>query len=169
MASSVRRSVAVACDGLAGSRFLSAAPISSPASPDAQRGSRPDNAGSIAERDRVVAPLYLLARVEGQGDEPGCVQRPVLACGRGRRVRRPVSAVDQARERSLRALRPEHVAQLHPTRNAELDPFSVGAWGQQKLLGRCGRCGTKGGKRGVKSRPQDRMATLRHQKRVEDL
>ena len=45
------------------------------------------------------------------------------------------------RWRSLGKLRPDLVAQLHPTRNGELDVFTLGEWSQRKLWWRCPACG----------------------------
>ena len=51
-------------------------------------------------------------------------------------ARRPVP-----RERSLAALRPDLAAELHPTRNGDLDPYQIGASAQQKLWWQCRYCG----------------------------
>ena len=46
-----------------------------------------------------------------------------------------------ARERSLAVLRPELAAELHPTRNGDLDPYSLGASADRKLWWQCRYCG----------------------------
>jgi Probable Zinc-ribbon domain len=46
-----------------------------------------------------------------------------------------------ARERSLAVLRPELAAELHPTRNGDLDPYSLGASAHQHVWWRCRYCG----------------------------
>jgi hypothetical protein len=51
-------------------------------------------------------------------------------------ARRPV-----ARERSLAVLRPELAAELHPTRNGDLDPYSLGASADRKVWWQCRYCG----------------------------
>jgi Probable Zinc-ribbon domain len=45
------------------------------------------------------------------------------------------------RERSLAVLRPDLAAELHPTRNGELDPYQLGAGSRRRLWWRCGSCG----------------------------
>lgn len=45
------------------------------------------------------------------------------------------------RERSLAFLRPELAAELHPSRNATLDPNALGASSNLPVWWRCGRCG----------------------------
>jgi hypothetical protein len=45
------------------------------------------------------------------------------------------------RQRSLAAKHPELVAELHPTRNGELDPYQLGARSSRKIWWRCGGCG----------------------------
>jgi DNA-directed RNA polymerase subunit RPC12/RpoP len=50
--------------------------------------------------------------------------------------RRPVP-----RERSLAGLRPDLAAELHPTRNGDLDAFTVARWSVQPVWWRCGTCG----------------------------
>jgi hypothetical protein len=45
------------------------------------------------------------------------------------------------RERSLAVLRPDLAAELHPTRNGELDPYQLGAGSQRRPWWRCGTCG----------------------------
>lgn len=45
------------------------------------------------------------------------------------------------RERSLGAMRPDLAAELDPTRNLHLDPFTVGVRSGKKLWWRCSRCG----------------------------
>jgi rubrerythrin len=51
-------------------------------------------------------------------------------------TRRPVP-----RERSLVVLRPHLAAELHPTRNRELDPYQLGAAAHQKVWWQCPYCG----------------------------
>ena len=50
--------------------------------------------------------------------------------------RRPV-----ARERSLAVLRPDLAAELQPTRNGDLDAFTVARWSVQPVWWRCASCG----------------------------
>jgi rubrerythrin len=50
-------------------------------------------------------------------------------------ARRPV-----LRERSLAVLRPDLAAELHPTRNGALDPYSLGASANQNIWWRCSNC-----------------------------
>lgn len=45
------------------------------------------------------------------------------------------------RWRSLAALRPDLSAELHPTRNGDLDPFTVGQHSKRRLWWRCHECG----------------------------
>lgn len=61
----------------------------------------------------------------------------------GPRSSRPSPQRGQPRLRghSLADVRPELVAELHPARNGDLDPFSVGAWSKRKLWWLCARCG----------------------------
>lgn len=59
-----------------------------------------------------------------------CVAAAVLAASR-----------TVPRERSLPALRPDLVAQLHPTRNGSLDPATLGAGSAQKVWWTCVTCG----------------------------
>lgn len=68
------------------------------------------------------------------GDGPFGVPPPAEAGERGRRTR----AV--ARWRSLAANRPNLVAELHPTRNGELDPYRIGASSTRKLWWLCRAC-----------------------------
>ena len=46
-----------------------------------------------------------------------------------------------ARERSLAVLRPDLAAELHPTRNGDLDPHAIGTSSSLKLWWRCRGCG----------------------------
>jgi rubrerythrin len=58
--------------------------------------------------------------------------------------RRPVTPQERQwlpRWRSLAARHPELLAELHPTRNAELDPYTVGSGSTQRLWWRCRACG----------------------------
>ena len=71
----------------------------------------------------------LSTRVRGSGC-PEC--RRLASIGRRIRV---------ARERSLAALRPDLAAELHPTRNGDLDAFAVARWSVQPVWWRCGSCG----------------------------
>ncbi|HTU79411.1 MAG TPA: zinc-ribbon domain-containing protein [Solirubrobacteraceae bacterium] len=45
------------------------------------------------------------------------------------------------RERSLAAKHPELLAEWHPTRNGELDPYTIGAAAKRKVWWHCARCG----------------------------
>ena len=51
-------------------------------------------------------------------------------------TRRPVP-----RERSLVVLRPHLAAELHPTRNGDLDPYQIGVSAHQKVWWQCPYCG----------------------------
>jgi hypothetical protein len=44
------------------------------------------------------------------------------------------------RERSLAVQRPDLAAELHPTRNGDLDAYTVARWSVQPLWWRCGSC-----------------------------
>ncbi len=71
----------------------------------------------------------LSTRVRGHGC-PEC--RRLASIGRRSRV---------TCERSLAVLRPDLAAELHPTRNGDLDPFAVARWSVQPVWWRCGSCG----------------------------
>jgi DNA-directed RNA polymerase subunit RPC12/RpoP len=45
------------------------------------------------------------------------------------------------RERSLAARRPDLAGELHPTRNENLDPWTVGAWSKRAVWWVCSACG----------------------------
>ena len=68
-------------------------------------------------------------RAAGHGC-PRCAQQRVAA------ARRRVP-----RERSLAAIHPDLVAQLHPTRNGELDPYSLGVNTRRDVWWQCPDCG----------------------------
>jgi rubrerythrin len=105
---------------------------------------------------------HLLA--EWHGDRNRGIDPRVLAAGSARRVwwrcRRcgcewAASIVDRGRgtgcprcarrtvprERSLAILRPELAAELHPSRNAALDPYALGASSNLPVWWRCSSCG----------------------------
>jgi hypothetical protein len=63
------------------------------------------------------------------------------ACGRARQ-RQAMLAV-ASREQSVVARRPDLVAEWHPTRNGDLDPFSVKPASEQKIWWRCADCATE--------------------------
>jgi predicted nucleic acid-binding Zn-ribbon protein len=56
------------------------------------------------------------------------------------------------RERSLAVRRPDLAAELHPTRNGELDPHTLGAASNQKVWWQCAACGHE-----WRTRVSDRM------------
>ncbi len=68
-------------------------------------------------------------RSEGRGC-PSCARSVVLAAARL-----------VSRERSLGVLNPMLAAELHPTRNGTLDPYTLGANAKQKVWWMCGGCG----------------------------
>ncbi|MGO9954394.1 MAG: zinc-ribbon domain-containing protein [Solirubrobacteraceae bacterium] len=68
--------------------------------------------------------------------EPGFGEISAEVRERGARVPRRLG-----RWRSLAATRPEVAAELHPTRNGELDPFAVWPYSSRELWWRCSGCG----------------------------
>jgi rubrerythrin len=81
----------------------------------------------VSERLRV----HTLARIAaGELQTRNGYDKPPGGPGRGVR-----------RERSLAALRPELLAELHPTRNPGLDPFRIGVKSGKRLWWRCATCG----------------------------
>jgi len=65
------------------------------------------------------------------------------ACARRRSIAALIehSRATVAPERSLAAIRPDLLAEWHPTRNAGLDPNAVAAGARQKVWWRCNECG----------------------------
>ena len=61
------------------------------------------------------------------------------ACARRRQGARP--AYTAPREQSLAALYPQLLAEWHPTRNAELDPFALRPGSGRRVWWRCAGCG----------------------------
>jgi transposase-like protein len=70
------------------------------------------------------------------GELPALPAPPASAEQRREMARRRISP-----GRSLAALRPDLLRELHPTRNGELDPYTLGPSSLQKLWWRCGACG----------------------------
>ncbi len=68
--------------------------------------------------------------------EPGFGEISAEVRERGARVPRRLG-----RWRSLAATRPELAAELHPTRNGELDPFAVWPYSSREVWWRCSGCG----------------------------
>jgi rubrerythrin len=95
----------------------------------------------------------------------GC---PVCAVARRAEANRQVS-----HERSLAAKRPELLRELHPTRNAALDPTKLGAGSGQKVWWHCPECGhdwkadptTRARGRGCPACARRRQARLASQQR----
>jgi transposase-like protein len=69
------------------------------------------------------------------GELPAPPTPPASAEERRERARRRISP-----GRSMAALRPDLVRELHPTRNGELDPYMLGPSSLQKLWWRCPEC-----------------------------
>jgi rubrerythrin len=97
------------------------------------------------------AAFHLLKKVatvtEGSSDLYRANAKRRLAAGElpsaegTRTARNTPGAQPVPRWRSLAQLRPDLAAELHPTRNAELDPHTLGAWSSRKVWWRCSRCG----------------------------
>jgi rubrerythrin len=62
-------------------------------------------------------------------------------CPRCAQQRRNQTNAQVPRERSLAVKHPELLRELHPTRNADLDPYALGAGSGQKIWWRCPACG----------------------------
>ena len=62
------------------------------------------------------------------------------ALGGGRRLPK-LPRRGAPRQRSLAVLRPDLAAQLHPTRNGDLDPHAVGLHSRRVVWWRCPGCG----------------------------
>ena len=65
-------------------------------------------------------------------------------------------------ERSLAGRRPELAAELHPTRNGDLDPYALGAASSRNVWWRCGACGHERRRRsptGRRARPVQSAGT----------
>jgi predicted nucleic acid-binding Zn-ribbon protein len=75
----------------------------------------------------------VLGRSAQGGGCPDCGPRAAADSPR-HRPRRPLH------ERSLAALRPDLVNELHPTRNAGLDPCTIGVWSRRRVWWRCTDC-----------------------------
>ena len=75
----------------------------------------------------------VMGRSTQGGGCPNCGPR-AAADARRHRPRRP------QHERSLAALRPDLVNELHPTRNAGVDPCTIGVWSRRRVWWRCSDC-----------------------------
>jgi hypothetical protein len=62
-------------------------------------------------------------------------------CPRCARAKRNAANRGVDRERSLALKRPDLLAELHPSRNGQLDPYALGAGSGQQVWWRCGQCG----------------------------
>ena len=77
--------------------------------------------------------MTVMGRTAQGGGCPECGARADAAVRR-RGPRRPL------RERSLAALRPDLVDELHPSRNGGLDPETIGVWSRRRVWWRCSEC-----------------------------
>jgi Probable Zinc-ribbon domain len=78
------------------------------------------------------------------------------ACAQARNADRQAAKTLAPRERSFGALSPHPLAEWHPTRNGDLDPYTIKPRPGRKVWWRCAECGQE-----WQTTPSDRSRSLR--------